>query len=177
MPMRLLYVFLLIPLLSNAQIDDGGQFCQTGKVRYFGRLAANPKARMAYPGDASIDVTYYGLDLRLTHTPNSLRGAATVTLKSTAANLSSFFLDLNSTTASSDVGLRVDSVKTGTQKLTFQHAQNRLTIIPTQPLGKDQALTVTVFYQGVPIGSQNSFVFGKHESTTDPAIWTLSTLR
>ncbi|MBD2751542.1 M1 family aminopeptidase [Spirosoma validum] len=172
--MRFLYVLLLLPLLSNAQLDDGGQFCQTGKIRYFGRLSANPKARMAYPGDASIDVTYYGLDLRLTHTPNSLRGAATVTLKSTTANLNSFFLDLNSTTATSGMGLRVDSVKTGTQKLAFQHAQNRLTITPSQPLSKDQALTLTVFYQGIPLGSQNSFVFGKHENTTDPAIWSLS---
>lgn len=172
--MRFLYVLLLLPLLSSAQFDDGGQFCQAGKVRYFGRLAANPKARMAYPGDASIDVTYYGLDLRLTHTPNSLRGAATITLKSTTAKLSSFFLDLNSTTATPGVGLRVDSVKSGTQKLAFQHAQSRLTITPAQPLGKDQALTLTVFYQGVPIGSQNSFVFGRHENTADPAIWTLS---
>lgn len=173
-------IFLLLALAlsfsTQAQIDtDGGQFCQAGKVRYFGRLAANSKARIAYPGDASIDVTYYGLDLRLTHTPANLRGAATITLKSTTANLSSFFLDLNSTTATTGEGLRVDSVKVGTQKLTFQHAQNRLTITPTQPLANGQALTLTVFYQGVPSRNiQNSFVFGRHENTAAPAIWTLS---
>ncbi len=173
--MKLLLLFtLLLAFSAKAQTDDGGQFCQAGKVRYFGRLAANPKARLAYPGDPTIDVTYYGLDLRLTHTPNYLRGAATVTLKSTAANLTTFFLDLNSTTSTTGEGLRVDSVKVGSQKLQFTHAQNKLTITPTQPLASGQVLTLTVFYQGIPNSGQGSFVFGRHENTTDPSIWTLS---
>ena len=78
--MRFVCVFLLLPFLAKAQTDtNGGAYCQEGKTRTVGRLAANPKARLAYPGDATIDVTYYGLDLRLTHTPNYLRGAATIT--------------------------------------------------------------------------------------------------
>ncbi len=175
--MRLLFLFaLLVSFSVNAQpVNDGVEFCRAGKIRFFGQLAANPKARMAYPGDASIDVTYYGLDLRLTLAPNRLHGAATITLKSTTANLNNFFLDLNSTTATTGEGLRVDSVKAGAQTLAFQHAQNRLTITPTQPLANGQALTLTVFYQGIPArNGQNSFVFGRHEDTADPAIWTLS---
>ena len=173
--MRLLLLFtLLLAFSANAQTDDGGQFCQAGKVRYLGRIAANTKARLAYPGDANIDVTYYGLDLRITHTPNYLRAATTITLKSTAAAVSSFFLDLNSTTTAS-TGLRVDSVKAGNQKLTFQHAQNKLTITTAQPLTNGQALTLTVFYQGVPIRNNPlGFAFDKHENTTDPVIWSLS---
>ncbi|AUD02699.1 M1 family aminopeptidase [Spirosoma pollinicola] len=175
--MRIGYLLLLLlPLFATAQeMTTGGQFCQMGKVRYVESLSANSKARLAYPGDASIDVTYYGLDLRLTTTPANLRGAATITLKSTVATLSSFFLDLNSTTTTSGLGLRVDSVKAGSQKLTFQHAQNQLIITPAQPLTNGQALTLTVFYQGVPNGSANgSFAFGKHETTADPVIWSLS---
>ncbi|WP_461114780.1 M1 family aminopeptidase [Spirosoma jeollabukense] len=174
--MRFIYFLLLLPLLTNAQLDnDAGQFCRAGKVRYFGRLATNPKARMAYPGDATIDVTYYGLDLRLTHTPNSLRGAATITLKSITPGLTSFFLDLNSTTATTGEGLHVDSVKVGNQKVTFQHAQNKLTITLPQSLSNGQSLTLTVFYQGVPNSSaQGSFRFGRHENNAEPAIWSLS---
>jgi aminopeptidase N len=173
--MRFIYFILFVPFFAQAQVAaDGGLFCQTGKLRYFGQLATNPKARLAYPGDPSIDVTYYGLDLRLTHTPNNLRGAATITLKSTTANLTAFFLDLTSATTTTGEGLRVDSVKVGTQKLTFQHAQNKLTITPSQPLASGQALTLTVFYQGIPSSVNGSFVFGKHENTSDPAIWTLS---
>lgn len=169
-------LLFFLPLISFAQFDtQGWQFCQAGKIRYFGQLASNPKARLAYPGDASIDVTYYGLDLRLTTSPASLRGAATITLKSTTAALSSFYLDLNSTAATTGEGLRVDSVKVGNQKLTFQHAQNKLTITPSQPLATGQALTITVFYQGVPNSSaQGSFKFDKHETTSDPVIWSLS---
>ena len=137
------------------------------------RLVTNPRARLAYPGDASIDVTYYGLDLRLTTAPNNLRGAATITLKSTVASLTSFFLDLSTTTSATE-GIRVDSVKVGTQKVTFQHALNKLTITPPQPLANGQALTLTVYYQGVPSYEQQSFKFDKHENTTDPVIWSLS---
>lgn len=175
--MRICYLFLFfLPCLAQAQDStDGGLFCQMGKVRYYGQLTAKPKARLAYPGDASIDVTYYGLDLRLTTSPNSMRAATTVTLKSTVAALNSFYLDLNSTTATTGEGLRVDSVKAGNQRLTFQHAQNKLTITPPQPLTTGQALTLTVFYQGIPNGGANgSFKFDKHESTTDPVIWSLS---
>ena len=175
--MKSLYLCLiLLPFLTNAQSEtDGGQFCQAGKLRASERLAANPKARLAYPGDATIDVTYYGLDLRLTHTPNYLRGAATITLKSTVANLSTFFLDLNSTTATTGEGLRVDSVRAENQRLAYQFSQNKLTIAPAQPLTVGQALTLTVFYQGVPNSRDlGSFRFSTHERTADPAIWSLS---
>ncbi|GAB3693747.1 M1 family aminopeptidase [Spirosoma flavus] len=174
--MRFLYAFLLVPFFTSAQLlPNGCDYCQAGKVRYFERLAANPKARVAYPGDATIDVTYYGLDLRLTHTPASLRAVATVTLKSTANAVSSFFLDLTSTTATSGARLRVDSVKTGNELLTFQHAQNKLTITLKQPLNNGQTLTLSVFYQGVPVSRDlGSFRFSRHENTTDPVIWSLS---
>ncbi|WP_338875610.1 M1 family aminopeptidase [Spirosoma sp. SC4-14] len=155
--------------------DNGWLFCQQGKIRYAQKLAANPKARLAYPGDQSIDITYYGLDLKLTHTPNYLRGAATITLKSTAASTNSFFLDFNSTTAAGGLGLQVDSVKANGQHLSYQHAQNRLTITPAQSLTNGQALTLTVYYQGIPNSRDlGSFVFGKHEATNDPVIWSLS---
>lgn len=170
-----IYLLLFFPLISFAQLEtEGWQFCQASKIRYFGQLASNAKARLAYPGDASIDVTYYGLDLRLTTTPANLRGAATITLKSTSATLTSFFLDLNSSTTAS-TGLRVDSVKVGSQKLPFQHTQNKLTITLPQPLTLGQALTLTVFYQGVPIRNNPlGFAFDKHENTSDPVIWSLS---
>lgn len=174
--MKSLYFLLFFPFFAYAQLEQtGGQACRLGKISSLERQAANPKARLAYPGDASIDVTYYGLDLRLTANPAGLRGATTITLKSTTASLSSFFLDLNSTTSATGAGLRVDSVKAGAQKLTFQHAQNKLTITPQQPLTTGQALTLTVFYQGVPNGSaQGSFGFENHDTTTDPVIWSLS---
>ena len=180
--MRLFFTLLwsLGLLTAQAQFrsdgaDDGGQFCQAGKVRAYTRLANNAKARLAYPGDNTIDVQYYGLDLKLTHSPNYLRGAVTVQLKCTAATLTSFFLDLNSGTSSAGEGLRVDSVKSGTTKLAFQFAQNRLTITPARTLSNGQIYNLTVYYQGIPnSAAQSSFKFGTHESNTEPVIWSLS---
>ncbi len=174
--MKSLYLLflLLVSSLASAQIiSEGIQACQIGKTRAAERFVTNSRARLAYPGDASIDVTYYGLDLRLTTAPNNLRGAATITLKSTVASLTTFFLDLSTTTSATE-GLRVDSVKVGAQKVTFQHALNKLTITPTQPVANGQALTLTVYYQGVPSYEQQSFKFDKHQNTADPVIWSLS---
>ncbi|GAB3751705.1 M1 family aminopeptidase [Spirosoma pomorum] len=177
MLIRLLFcLFFLLPLLGVSQElpADGSWFCQHGKVRSFGQLGSLANARLAYPGDANIDILYYGLDLKLTHTPNYLRAAATVSLKSLTPNLASFSLDLNSTTATSGEGLRVDSVKSGNQKLSYQFAGNKLTIKPATALASGQTIRVVVYYQGIPISKSGSFVFGKHENTSDPVIWTLS---
>lgn len=171
-------LFCLLGSASLAQLNpdgDGGHYCREGKVHALTRQASNPRARLAYPGDNNIDVNYYGLDLTITYSPKYLRGAATVKLKCTAPTLSSFFLDLTSATTSAGQGLKVDSVKTGGQKLAYQFAQNRLTITPAQPLNNGQLYTVTVYYQGIPNGqTQSSFVFSTHERTTDPVIWSLS---
>jgi aminopeptidase N len=165
------FVFLFLgSLLAGAQLPDNGvAACQHTRLNYFGSLAkTNRSARVQYPGDATIDVKYYKLDLNITYTPNYLRGAVTVGLTSVGDNLSRFFLDLANE-------LKVDSVKAGAQKLTFSQENNQLSITPTQPIGKGQALSVTVYYQGKP-GSTGlgSFAFETHGSQNQPAIWSLS---
>ena len=112
--------FLTTYLLTSAAAwaqdnvpSTGAAACADGKVRFFGQPGrlSRASARQMGPnvqsaGDPTIDVTYYGLDLRLTYAPNYLRGATTVTLRPASAAISQFFLDLNS-------ALRVDSVKVG----------------------------------------------------------------
>lgn len=166
---HLVFLFLFCLTASAQSPDEGVAACQHTRLNYFGSLAKTSRsARIQYPGDATIDVTYYKLDLNVTYTPNYLRGAATVGLKSVGDNLNRFFLDL-------DTSLKVDSVKTGAQKLAFSHQNNQLSITPAQSLNKGQGLTVTVFYQGVP-GAKGigSFVFGTHGSQNQPVIWSLS---
>ena len=148
-------------------------------MQYFGRLFQTGRAsgRQMAPtvqavGDSTIDVTYYGLDLRITTSPNYLRGATTVNLKANVATLPQFYLDFNS-------NMKVDSVKSGAQKLTYTHQTNRLTISLPQAITRGQSGSVTVYYQGLPV-TQNAgltdqaFVFSTHETTTDPLIYTLS---
>jgi len=179
-----LFIFLLFSShIAIAQVADGIDACQTTKVRYFGNLFNNARAReasvasyqsgLAYPGDATIDVTYYGLDLRLTHSPAYLNGAATITLKANSANLNRFFLD-------AQPQLKIDSVKIGRggtgQSLAFTRETSRVQITSPQPLSLGQALTVTVFYQGNPasLNGFGSFSFATHGPTNAPVIWSLS---
>lgn len=172
--MKILYLLIvtyLTVLPALAQEPTGADLCQEGRIQFFGRLMANPRARVQYPGDNKIDVTYYGLDLHITYSPNYLRGVATISLKSTTNNLTSFFLDLQSANGN----LRVDSVKAGSQRLTFSHQNNQITITPAAALQNGQALTLQVYYQGLPGSSGfGSFTFGTHGPNRDPAIYTLS---
>lgn len=164
-------LFLLLPLLAQAQpsASDGGYACAAGKIQYFGRILNDPRARVAYPGDGSIDINYYGLDLNITHTPAYLRGAVTIGLRSTANNLSNFFLDLRTS-------MKVDSVKSNRQLLAFQQTNNRLVITPPQPLSAGQRLTFTVYYQGNPASTNGfgTFSFATHGTNRAPVIWSLS---
>jgi len=174
--MRLYILFLLfITRLAAAQSTGlvSTHPCATAKVERYARYFGDPQGRiaasgLAYPGDGSIDVSYYGLNLSITHTPAYLRGAVTVGLRSTS-NLTSFFLDLNSS-------LKVDSVKVGSQKLAYQHAANRLTITPPTALSNGQRLTLMVYYQGNPANTNGfgSFSFATHGTAKDPVIWSLS---
>lgn len=150
-------------------LDEGVAGCQHTRLNYFGSLAkSNRSARIQYPGDATIDINYYKLDLNITHTPNYLRGAVTVGLAAVNNNLSRFYLDLSD-------NMKVDSVKTGSQKLVFTQQSNQLTITPVQALNQGQKLSVTVFYQGIPGATgMGSFVFGNHGAQNQPVIWSLS---
>ncbi|AQG80352.1 M1 family aminopeptidase [Spirosoma montaniterrae] len=170
--MKKLYLLLcLLPFFANSQAleETATDACRSAKVRAFGRLASNPRARVAYPGDAAIDITYYGLDLRLTHTPNYLRGAATIRFKNTSASLSSFYFDCNPQ-------LTVDSVVNAGRRLAFVRGTDRVTITPTQPLSSGQTLAVTIYYQGNPASQSGfgSFAFSTHGPTNTPVIWSLS---
>ncbi len=179
-----LLLSLLLGHISIAQSTEGTDACQTTKVRYFGKLFKDAQGRrglarqasiadyqsgLAYPGDSAIDVTYYGLDLRLTHTPAYLNGAATIILKAKSANLNRFFLD-------AQAKLTIDSVLSAGRKLTFVRETNRVQITPPQPLSAGQALTLTVYYQGNPasLNGFGSFSFATHGPTNAPVIWSLS---
>ncbi|MEZ0487755.1 M1 family aminopeptidase [Fibrella aquatica] len=181
--MKHIFFFLancLLLSVAYAQTNQiGADVCADGKVRYFGNLFQTGQAsgRQMAPtvqaiGDSTIDITYYGLDLRITTSPNYLRGATTVTMKANVSSLSQFYLDFNT-------NMKVDSVKLGTQKLTYTHLNNRLTITLPQAITRGQTGLVTVFYQGLPATpnaglTDQAFVFSTHETTTDPLVYTLS---
>ena len=122
-----------------------------------------------YPGDSTIDVIYYKLDLKLTYQPKNLDGIVTVNFKSNSLSLTSFYLDLQNE-------LHVDSVIMNGNKITFTHMSGipKLIINLPSPLSPGQEGSITVYYRGIP-GSTGfgSFEFG-NDGSGGQAIYTLS---
>ncbi len=161
-----IFIISILPLIGFAQ-EDGTTICSETKQAAFARMNHAPKARIAYPGDDKIDVTYYKLNLNLSHSQQYLRGEATVTLKVKSA-ISSFFLDLRNI-------LKVDSIKLTSKKLTFVQDASKVTITLDKQYTENQAISVVVYYQGKPASSGfGSFSFATHGNSQSPVVWSLS---
>ncbi len=121
---------------------------------------------LRYPGDSSIDVTYYWLNIKLDYNAREISGFTQIDFKSKKPSLNSFFIDLQD-------NLILDSVVSGGKKLSAKHSLNVITISPNQPLSYGGKYSVKIYYHGTPGSSGfGSFEFSKHG--TSPVIWSLS---
>ncbi|MCU7491295.1 MAG: T9SS type A sorting domain-containing protein [Ignavibacteria bacterium] len=163
--LKITIFFILLSGLLSAQNSWKSQ-AEFEKLTAKGTLQ---KQAFAYPGDSTIDVTYYRLDLNLTYNPQYLKGAVTVGLRSAAASLSSFFLDLQPV-------MNVDSVTMSGAKLAFTHSGSKLQITLPRAYNQGENASVIIYYQGVPGSSGfGSFIFSTHDpANMYPIIWSLS---
>ncbi len=139
-------------------------------MNYFSRLDKSTKVN--YPGDSNIDITYYKLNLTISHQPNYLKGIVTVQGKSKTGNLTRVFLDLRD-------NLLVDSIKSNGKKMPFEHTGDQIFISLPQSLTLNESFNFDIYYQGRPDQSGfGSFVFDAINVTDnyagDSVIWTLS---
>ncbi len=156
----LLLFFLTINLFAQENVSE----CQLAKVRAFKQIKSMGK--LYYPGDQSIDVTYYKLNLDITYSPQQIKGAVTIDAKSMADNLTDVFYDLQN-------ALTVDSVVAPSGQLSFTHSANKINLTLDRPYNIGELFEVTVYYHGVPGSSGfGSFEFSSHAG--HPVIWTLS---
>jgi aminopeptidase N len=161
--MKKLFVLFFLPALLSAQTFNAAEQCASNKQAAFDRQTRN--ARIAFPGDASIDVNYYKIDVTIDIKSKSIRGASTVAFTALDAS-SSFFLDLNNSH-------QIDSVVSDGKSLKYNHVSNRITIETN--LTADQQQSVTVYYQGRPPSNNfGSFEFGTHGPQNFPVVWSLS---
>jgi len=120
----------------------------------------------AYPGDGSIDVTYYWLNIKLDYYQRVIGGFVQINFKSKVAQLNSFFIDLQD-------NLNLDSVLYKGKKISASHSNNKITVTLPVPLQKNYESSVRIFYHGIPGSSGfGSFEFEKHGNY--PIIWSLS---
>ena len=123
-------------------------------------------SKILYPGDSKIDVTYYGLDIKITTNPNYLNGRVIIDAKADTSSVNTCFLDLRSF-------LIVDSILINGSVTTFTHTNNIINITLDQTYNEGDPFTLEVFYRGVPSGTNfGGFDFGTHSGI--PIISTLS---
>lgn len=164
---NILYALVLLGALTSLSFSQDSQhLCAQSKIQRFQSLTKMNK--VSYPGDSKIDVTYYKLDLKLTHTPNYLTGVVTIKAKIDTSSTNSVYLDLAT-------NLTVDSVLLFGSSSSFTHSANKLTITLDRIYNSGENISVAVYYQGIPqavSGFGSSFRFDTHNG--QPSIWTLS---
>ena len=163
---KLFAVVLIVTGLISAQ-DEYKPWIKAERDKY---SKAIQLSKIQYSGDSKIDVTYYGLDLKITTAPNYLIGAVTINAKVDTSTASEIFLDFSTS-------LEVDSVRLNGSSATYTHANYILTITLDHDYTQGEEFTTTVYYKGVPIPGPlgfGSFVFSSHGSPSVPLIWSLS---
>ena len=126
-------------------------------------------SKVQYPGDQSIDVKYYKLDLNITNNPNYLSGAVSIIFTPATSNINSAFFDLQN-------NLQIDSILLNQSvNPAFTHSSNKINISLDRSYSSSEQISIIIYYRGVPGSSGfGSFEFSTHNNGTQPAIWTLS---
>ncbi len=165
--MKIIYALVfLVSISSSSFSQEGALICSQSKVQRFQSIMKMSEVK--YPGDSKIDVTYYKLNLKLTHTPNYLIGNVTVNAKIDTSSANSVYLDLAT-------NLTVDSVLLFGASRPFTHSANKLTITLDRTYTSGEYVSLIVYYRGVPqstSGFGTSFKFDTFNG--QPIIWTLS---
>lgn len=126
-------------------------------------------SEVQYPGDQTIDIKYYKLDLNITYSPNYLTGAVTIKFKPALSSINQVFFDLQN-------NLLIDSILINENyQPVYSHSSNKINITLDRNYNANEELSAVIYYKGVPGSSGfGSFEFSTHNSGTQPAIWTLS---
>lgn len=155
----IIFSFLLISSLASQTVGD--HLCSISKRKSF----IQNNRFSDYPGDSTINVTYYKLDLKITTSPDFLNAIVTVNANS-LKSFSSFYLDFED-------NMVVDTVSSGNVLLNFSQSDDKLFITLNSPVTSGENFEVIIKYHGVPkVVGLGSFVFGENHGS--PAIWTLS---
>ena len=159
-----LFITFLIPEFTSGNNKDDIPVYELEKNARSGYFSYS---NSDYQSDTNINVNYYKLNLKITSSPDFVTGKVSIGCLSKVNNLDVIFFDLSN-------NLTVDSVKSKNESLSYSHLMNKIHVTLNSPLNKEEEITVTVFYKGVPVPTGfGSFIFGTHNNN-EPAIWTLS---
>ena len=104
-----------------------------------------------YPINKKIDIKHYVFNLSLSDADNEITGTTLVTVNFKEAGMQNFRLDfINKTTARKDKGMVVDAVSVNNAAVNYTHQNDELIISLPAPSTKNQTLTFTIQYHGIP---------------------------
>lgn len=166
--MKKCFLLLYLAISSFLIAQTGEELCSSSKIKLYERLGKS--MQLTYPGDATIDITYYKLDLNITYSPQYLKGVVTVKGKPSIGQINSLYLDLWT-------GFKVNSVKSNNQQLGFSlTSDSKLNINLGRTYQLNEEFNLVIDYEGKPNtsgGIGGSFVFTLTPGG-QPVIWTLS---
>ena len=164
---KIFFIVGTILFSVNVFAQNAAEDCAAMKIRQFEKLQKISKVN--YPGDETIDVTYYKLDFEITADPDYINGYTQIDFTSLQNDLTNFFLDFAA-------GREVDSVVMNGNRLDFVYANDKIEITLPEALSNGDKASVKVYYQGNPesSGGFGSFAFSVHGSDSVPVIWSLS---
>jgi aminopeptidase N len=104
-----------------------------------------------YPINKNIDIKHYVFKLSLSDADNEITGTTLVTIHFKEAGMKNFRLDfVNKTSARKDKGMVVDAVSINNAAVDYTHGNDELIISLPAPSTKNQTLTFTIQYHGIP---------------------------
>ena len=104
-----------------------------------------------YPINKNIDIKHYVFKLSLSDADNEITGTTLVTVNFKEAGMQNFRLDfINKTSARKDKGMVVDAVSVNNTAVDYTHGNDELIISLPAPSTKNQTLTFTIQYHGIP---------------------------
>ncbi|NQW78615.1 MAG: M1 family peptidase [Chitinophagaceae bacterium] len=104
-----------------------------------------------YPINKNIDIKHYVFKLSLSDADNEITGSTLVTINFKEAGMKNFRLDfINKTSARKDKGMVVDAVSVNNTAVDYTHGNDELIIILPAPSTKNQTITFTIQYHGIP---------------------------
>jgi aminopeptidase N len=104
-----------------------------------------------YPINKNIDIKHYVFKLSLSDADNEITGTTLVTINFKEAGMKNFRLDfVNKTIARKDKGMVVDAVSINNAAVDYTHGNDELIINLPAPSAKNQIVTFTIQYHGIP---------------------------
>jgi aminopeptidase N len=159
-------VFCLFASAFFADVSIARQSYRAEKVNYAESVSHLQQLDTQSSASPWFDVTYYGLRLDLSSSPNFLRGHTTIAGICRSDTSGPLILDLINQ-------MRVDSVLLSGQRTQSIQAASSFSIALGRKYLTGEQLKVDVYYQGVPLPTGfGSFIFTSHLNT--PWIYSLS---